>query len=135
MIAAVILALVIGVSGSQPASPACLHHLDEAPDQQLRRQQALGAARAVNTTQFAHRRRAKAFLPHAELAAATPAAASSARATYDFTPGAEVLPGWQLTLHATQSAYWFMIRDKTDPCGFAYISNHDAVIYTAQPIR
>jgi len=28
-----------------------------------------------------------------------------------------------------------MVKDKMDPCGFAYISNTMGVIYTAEPIR
>jgi hypothetical protein len=28
-----------------------------------------------------------------------------------------------------------MVKDKTDPCGFAFISNATGVIYTAEPIR
>jgi hypothetical protein len=31
--------------------------------------------------------------------------------------------------------YWFMVKDKTDPCGFAFLSNTAGVIYTAEPIR
>lgn len=53
----------------------------------------------------------------------------------NFTPGQELMPGWELTLDVTQDGYWFMIKDKTDPCGFAYISNKMGVIYTAEPIR
>jgi hypothetical protein len=29
----------------------------------------------------------------------------------------------------------FMIKDTTDPCGFAYISNQAGLIYNAEPIR
>jgi hypothetical protein len=28
-----------------------------------------------------------------------------------------------------------MIKDTADPCGFAFVSNQDGVIYTAEPIR
>jgi hypothetical protein len=31
--------------------------------------------------------------------------------------------------------YWFMIKDKLDPCGFAYISNQAGLIFRAEPIR
>jgi hypothetical protein len=47
----------------------------------------------------------------------------------------EVIPGWQLTLDKTERGYWFMIKDKTDPCGFAYVSNQQGTIFTAEPIR
>jgi hypothetical protein len=45
------------------------------------------------------------------------------------------MPGWELKLDVTQDGYWFLIKDKTDPCGFAFISNTSGLIYTAEPIR
>ena len=38
-------------------------------------------------------------------------------------------------LNVFEAGYWFMIRDMTDTCGFAYISNQNGVIFTAEPIR
>ena len=35
----------------------------------------------------------------------------------------------------TERGYWFMIKDKIDPCGFAYVSNQVGVIFNAEPIR
>jgi hypothetical protein len=49
--------------------------------------------------------------------------------------GTDVLPDWQLTLDVTNRGYWFMIKDKTDPCGFGYVSNQAGVIFRAEPIR
>jgi hypothetical protein len=46
-----------------------------------------------------------------------------------------VIPGWQLTLDRTEGGYWFMIKGKTDPCGLAFVSNQQGVIFTAEPIR
>lgn len=40
-----------------------------------------------------------------------------------------------MKLDVSDDSYWFMIKDKTDPCGFAYISNKAGVIYAAEPIR
>ena len=51
------------------------------------------------------------------------------------TPGTDVLPDWQLTLDTAGQGYWFMIKDKLDPCGFAYISNQAGLIFRAEPIR
>ena len=112
----------------------CLHGTDETPEQKTRRQQALGAARAVNTMQFAEKRArgGAVFLDHKGLAEA---AAQKPNARYDFKPGAEILPGWQLTVDKTDAGYWFMIKDTTDTCGFAFVSNQGAVIYSAAPIR
>jgi len=47
----------------------------------------------------------------------------------------EIVPGWQLTLNKTENGYWFMIKDKTDPCGFTLISNQAGLIYNAEPMR
>ena len=52
-----------------------------------------------------------------------------------FERGEELFPGWELTLDDSATGYWFMIKDRTDPCGFACISNRAGVIYTAEPIR
>jgi hypothetical protein len=43
--------------------------------------------------------------------------------------------GWRLTLDVSDHGYWFMIKDTTDPCGFAYVSNELGVIFRAEPIR
>jgi hypothetical protein len=50
-------------------------------------------------------------------------------------PGTDVLPNWQLTVGVTTQGYWFMIKDKLDPCGFAFVSNQAGVILQAEPIR
>jgi hypothetical protein len=126
--------VVSGLFVAPAFAQECLHGTDETPEQKTRRQQALGAARAVNTMQFADRRACSSeeFLDHKGLAEA---AAQKPNPRYDFKPGAEIVPGWQLTLDRTGAGYWFMIKDTTDTCGFAYVSNHGAVIYSAAPIR
>ena len=52
-----------------------------------------------------------------------------------FAPGEDVLPGWGLELDLTTDGYWVIVKDKTDLCGFAFISNELGLIYTAEPIR
>lgn len=115
----------------------CLHGSDETPEQQARRRQAVGAARAVNTIQANHPRRAeKRFLRHEELAASPfVLKQTESVSSFNFAPGQDVLPGWELKLDVMDGGYWFMIKDKTDPCGFAYISNNIGIIYTAAPLR
>lgn len=129
-----VMMFALTTGGATAQAQQCLHGTDETPEQTTRRQQALGAARAVNTMLFADRRArsSEEFLDHKGLAAA---AAQKPNARYDFNPGAEIVPGWQLTLDKTDSGYWFMIKDTTDTCGFAYVSNQGAVIYSAAPIR
>ena len=127
------LALTLAAFAAQPTGQSCLHGLDATPEQQYRRSQAIGAARYVNTIQFNQPgRRANTYLTHEQLAALPPRTSAP---TLDLTPGNEMLPGWQLTVSTTHGGYWFMIKDTTDPCHFALISNQEGVIYTAQPIR
>ena len=115
----------------------CLHGSTERPEQQARRQQAVRVARVVNTIQANQPGRSEQrFLRHEELAASPYALRQPASDTrFNFAPGQEVAPGWELTLNVTDNGYWFMVKDKLDPCGFAYISNTAGVIYTAEPIR
>jgi hypothetical protein len=116
----------------------CLHGADESAEQKARRVQAVGATRQVNNLQ-ANRPDARngVYLDQAEISSPymEQAKKSGAAAPYNFEPEAEVLPGWQLTLNKTENGYWFMIKDKTDPCGFALISNQSGLIYLAEPMR
>jgi hypothetical protein len=120
------------------AAQQCLHGADESDEQKARRRAAVGATREVNNVQ-ANRPEARSglYLDQAGMASAYEARVqkTGAAARYNFDPAAEILPGWQLTLNKTDNGYWFMIKDKTDPCGFAYISNQAGLIYTAEPIR
>lgn len=125
------LLLAASLTIAPPQAKGCLHGADETAEERTRRQRAIGAARAVNTAQFGQPGAAKRqFLTHAELAALPQ---QSNR--LNFAPDAEILAGWRLTLDRTGEGYWFMIRDTTDPCGFAVFSNQEAVIYTGQRIR
>ena len=114
----------------------CLHGNTETPDQAARRNEALTATRNVNNLE-ANQPGAQngVYLRHVELASSPFAAKSSSVKKLNLTPGAELLPGWQLTLDVTADGYWFMVKDKTDPCGFAYISNQQGLIYHAEPNR
>jgi hypothetical protein len=129
---------VVGLSAVPGPAQQCLHGQNETPDQQARRRAAVQAARAVNTLQANQPGAASgAYLRHDQLTSSP----FAAKQTSDFfkslnvTPGEELLPGWELKLDVTQDGYWFMIKDKTDPCGFAFISNTAGIIYTAEPIR
>jgi hypothetical protein len=115
----------------------CLHGADETPEQRARRVEALGAARHVNTLQANRPDRRGAYLDLAELDRlnAEQAAKRPSARSYTFVPDGEIVAGWQLTLARTDAGYWFLIKDKTDPCGFAYVSNQAGVIYRAEPIR
>jgi hypothetical protein len=139
-VTALVLTALMPVEARQAASPSCLHGPTETAEQAQRRAAALTAARAVNTVQARLGSRGR-YYSHAEMASA-PEFGSELRTAYgmfverlSLAPGTELLPGWTLTLDVTDEGYWFMVRDTTDPCGFAYVSNQVGVIYRAEPIR
>jgi hypothetical protein len=121
------------------AQKPCLHDANEAPEEAARRQQALGAARMVNTMQANQPGAAtKVYFTHDQLEGApylTSAATKGTPPAMNFKPGAEVLPGWKLTLDTTRDGYWFIIKDTTDPCGFSWVSNQEGLIYKAEHLR
>ena len=119
----------------------CLHGPTETLEQSARRREALTATRTINNLQFnqpaASRR---TFFRQAQLADAPFAARmrESADATVrriSLSPDGDILPGWKLALDVSESGYWFMITDTTDPCGFAFVSNQAGLIFTAEPLR
>ena len=118
----------------------CLHGSTETTEQATRRKEALRATRTVNNLQANQpgARTGKYFsqieLPTSPFATRSPNTGSYIK-SLNFTPGEELFAGWQLTLSVVPEGYWFMVKDKTDPCGFAYISNQDGVIYNSEPIR
>lgn len=117
------------VKAPQPDS-ACLHAAGkETPGQRDRSIAAVAATRAVNTAQAAHSAKTKMYATRQELGGYLDAA------RYNLAEAAEIVPGFKLTLDLTQKGYWFEIVDRTDPCGFRFISNQSGVIFTAQPIR
>ena len=122
------------------AQQQCLHGPNETTEQQARRREALTGTRTVNNLQANQPGAATGtFLRHVELPTSRFAQGPNGQTEFfrklNFMPGQELMPGWELTLDVTQDGYWFMIKDKTDPCGFAYISNKAGLIYTAEPIR
>ncbi len=120
-----------------PPAQDCLHSSSSAPEQQARKR-ALSATRQVNTLQAnGALRKGRAYLTQLEMGEAYAEFVKTRpnAPALVFERSGEILPGWQLTFDLTETGYWFMIRDTTDPCGFAYISNENGVIYTAEPIR
>lgn len=131
----------LGFAAGPAYAQDCLHGPTENPAQAKRRGEALAAMRAINNIQVNQPGAAKGrFLRYEELSS-SPFAARLRESTNEtvrrisLSAGADVLPDWQLTLDVTPRGYWFMIRDKIDPCGFAYVSNQVGVIFRAEPIR
>jgi len=111
------------------------------PDQAARRREALTATRTINNLEANQPGSAnKVYLRHADLvnspfAAKMRDSANQTTKRISLNPDEEILPGWKLTLDVTEQGYWFMIKDTTDPCGFAYVSNQSGLIFNAEPIR
>lgn len=132
-----LLLLSVGTAYAQQ----CLHGPQSTADQMARRREALAAARTINTIQANQpAARSGVYLRHDELAT-TPTAATMRQSTdptarrISLSPNDEIVPGWKLTLDVFQNGYWFMIKDTTDPCGFAFISNQSGLIFNAEPLR
>ena len=122
---------LVPVSVKAPQTDAgCLHAArTETPAQRDRSIAALAATRAINSAQAAHSAKNKVYATRQELAGYLDGA------RYSLADEAELVPGFKLTFDPTTKGYWFEIVDKTDPCGFRFISNQSGVIFTAQPIR
>jgi hypothetical protein len=119
----------------------CLHGASEHAEQAARRREALTAARNINNIQANQPGAVNGQYLRQDELAGSPYALTMRASTNEtvkrisLDPGTEILPNWQLILDVTQKGYWFMIKDKADPCGFAFISNQAGVIFHAEPIR
>jgi hypothetical protein len=119
----------------------CLHGAAETPEQAARRREALTATRNINNIEANQPGAARRIYLRQEELEGSPFAAKMRQSADEtvkrisLAPGTEILPNWQLTLDVSQKGYWFMITDKADPCGFAFISNQAGVIFHAEPIR
>ncbi len=120
-------------SASSALAQQCLHGADETPGEVARKREAVTAARLVNTLQANQPGAATGrYLSHADLAGvSSPRVPPAMR----LAPGEDIVAGWRLTLDFTAKWYWFAIKDTTDPCGFAFVSNEGGVILQAQPLR
>ncbi|HET9833861.1 MAG TPA: hypothetical protein VFP91_19195 [Vicinamibacterales bacterium] len=130
------LMLMFGAATSQ--AQQCLHGPNETPEQAARRTDAINAARAINTIQANHK--GNGYFRHEDLPS-SPWAVQMRQSPNPFAkrlsllPGTEILPGWTLMFDVGFDNYWFKITDKTDPCGFALISNQAGIVFVAEPIR
>ena len=98
--------------------PACLHGTGETPAQQMRRRQGLVMARQINSAQVVARQRTNAYQPLTGL--------EKVGAAPD---------GFVARIAVDDNAYVFSIKDSTDPCGFAFFSDQDGIIYTGEALR
>jgi hypothetical protein len=134
--------VLFGVFLAGPAlAQQCLHGTGETAEQAARKRDALTATRTINNIQANQPGAAKGQYFRQEELAGAPFAARLRESTSEtvrrisLSPGTDILPNWKLTLDVTRTGYWFMIKDTSDPCGFAYISNQAGVIFQGEPIR
>lgn len=133
--------IVLSAMSASTYAQQCLHGPNETPDQTARRREALAATRTINNIQYNQPgAKQRSFIRHDQLGE-SPLGKSMAASPNELSrrmslsPGGEILPGWKLALDVSENGYWFMITDTTDACGFAYISNHNGLIYTSEPLR
>jgi hypothetical protein len=130
-----------GLAFTEASAQQCVPGAALTPEQTARRREALTAARTVNNLEVNQPgSRTKTYIRQVDLSTSAFATRQAGPAAeflkkLNFAPGEELTPGWQLTLDVTADGYWFMIKDKTDPCGFAFVSNQNGVIYSSEPIR
>jgi hypothetical protein len=130
---------ILHASGAQ--AQQCVPGATPTAEQTARRREGVRLARTINNLEANQPGNAtKTYLKQSELLS-SPFATSQTGAGDEFikklnvTPGAELLPGWELTLDVTETGYWFAIKDKTDPCGFTLISNQNGLIFESHPLR
>lgn len=140
MFRTIVLAMAFTALAGPVHAQQCLHGPSETSDQRARRRDALTAARTINTIQNQSGSANRVYLRHVDLANSSYAvnmrnSQSEVVRRMSLDPQQEILPGWTLTLDVTESGYWFIVRDITDPCGFGYVSNQAGLIFSAEPIR
>jgi hypothetical protein len=118
----------------------CLHRGFESPVEVRRREEALAAARLINSVM------GRARLPNQparyqswEELAASPAIATL-RAMGELARNiqwgsSEPLPGWRIRHITGDEAYAFSLTDARDPCGFTYSSDESGVVVEGYPVE
>lgn len=117
--------LAIGIAAALAASliaqrapaPTCLHGASEKADQRARRMAALEFAKRVNFIEGEGKLQAQQYFMLQDL------------------PELPAVPqGFKVQLSNDGTSYALSLKDTLDPCGFAYFSDQDGVIYSATPV-
>lgn len=140
-----VLGLALSAGPALAQARQCLHMGLENPAELRRREDALAAARLINTAM-----ERSARLPNQqpvyqtwEQVASSPTVASlrgmggpqgdvARRMQWGSD---EPLPGWEIHHVTSEGAYAFSLTDTRDPCGFTYYSNNTGTIVEGHPIR
>jgi hypothetical protein len=118
-IAIAVVALPTDLAPARAQQANCLHGADETPDQAARRKLALTTVRRINTHQIFLFAKTKTYHP------------LTAFADVPVQPP----PGFSLQMTLEGTRYAVSVKDTLDPCAFAYFSDQEQIIYTAQPIQ
>jgi hypothetical protein len=118
-LAVAVFAVVFSIGTRTPAqAPACLHGPSENADNRGRRQAALEYARKVNLLEAEGKLQAQSYF------------------NLDTLPMLPPLPrGFKAQLSNDGVSYTFSLKDALDPCGFAYFSDQDGIVYSAAPVK
>jgi hypothetical protein len=122
---ALALAVVGALGGSWPSASsagrqtdACLHGTDETAAEKQRRTQAVLLARFINKQEQVARSSGGSFVALKALPGALPPA-----------------QGFEAGLVTDGSTYAFSVKDTLDPCGHAFFSDHNGLIYEGKALR
>ena len=108
----------VGTPQVSAQQPACLHGPQEQANQAARKKSALTFVRMVNNAQ------AKAL------------GSTGSYLSGDQLPFASQVPeGFTFRLVGTGQAYAFSVQDASDPCRFAFFSDHAGLIFHGEVIR
>jgi hypothetical protein len=110
------LILLLTGLGTAASGETCLHGPDQSRFQAQRRHAALVAVRLVNTAEADAQKKGQKYLALSDLKQVT------------------VPPDFALSLVTDGKSYMLLLRDSSDPCGFAFVSGDGGVIFEAQPL-
>jgi hypothetical protein len=99
------------------AQDGCLHGPDETAAEKQRRAQAVMLSRQVNSQQQRSRSSTGNFVSQSDLS------------------GLPAAPGFEVGLVTDGNTYAFSVKDTLDPCGLAFFSDHNSLIYEGKALR
>jgi hypothetical protein len=118
-LAAIVLAAPFFEGARLPAqTPACLHGSSEPAEHRTRRLAALEFARRLNMMEAEGYLQAQRYYMLEDLQKLLPA----------------IPRGFKVQLSNDGASYAFSLKDTLDPCGFAYFSDQDGIVYSATPV-
>lgn len=112
-----LLFLAATLCASPAAAQTCLHGSNETDKEKARKRAALQLVRRIHTAQALQVQRTKRFVPLEAL-----------------DVDADDVKGFTVRLTTDGTSYMLLMKDATDPCGFAYASFDDGLIFTGHAV-